>query len=471
MRAVQITEFGGPEVLRLVELPDPEPSDGLLLVDVASAGVNYADTHQVEDSYLSRTTLPLVPGTEVVGTDADGRRVAAFSLSGGYCEKALVHPSGAFPVPDGVGDGEALSLLVQGLTAWHLLRTCTHLQPGESVVVHAAAGGVGTLAVQLAKAWGAGRVIGVASSDDKRALAERLGADATVDARESDLKAALEAANGGGFDVVFVSAPFAEVLNRRGWAAQLDHSAIPNLANLYPEASELDYDPGNAFSVPYAWGTTGLCYRTDLVDEEIDSWADLLQPSADLQGKITMLATDRWLLLPAQKLLGHSINTTDEAELNEARDLLIEAKQSLLAYDDTTFYSRLVSGEAVLVEAWDGWCNYGIAEDPNIGWVIPEEGSDLWVDTMVVLESSENKAGAQAFIDYVLRPDVGAWVAENILYKVPNAEAMESLDPELIEAFPNLGMTAEELFEGEVMRDVGDALPIYTRIVSEVTAS
>ncbi|HVM25637.1 MAG TPA: spermidine/putrescine ABC transporter substrate-binding protein [Candidatus Limnocylindrales bacterium] len=286
-----------------------------------------------------------------------------------------------------------------------------------------------------------------------------------------DIMGKLEAANGGGFDVVFVSAPFAEVLNRRGWAAQLDHSAIPNLANLYPEASELDYDPGNAFSVPYAWGTTGLCYRTDLVDEEIDSWADLLQPSADLQGKITMLATDRWLLLPAQKLLGHSINTTDEAELNEARDLLIEAKQSLLAYDDTTFYSRLVSGEAVLVEAWDGWCNYGIAEDPNIGWVIPEEGSDLWVDTMVVLESSENKAGAQAFIDYVLRPDVGAWVAENILYKVPNAEAMESLDPELIEAFPNLGMTAEELFEGEVMRDVGDALPIYTRIVSEVTAS
>ncbi|MFP5218872.1 MAG: zinc-binding alcohol dehydrogenase family protein [Actinomycetes bacterium] len=197
MRAVQITEFGGPEVLRVVDLPDPAPADGLLLVDVASAGVNYADTHQVEDSYLSRSTLPLIPGSEVVGTDPDGRRVAAFSLSGGYCQKALLHPSAAFPVPDGVGDGEALSLLVQGLTAWHLLRTCTHLQPGESVVVHAAAGGVGTLAVQLAKAWGAGRVIGVASTENKRALAADLGADVTVDAGESDLKAALEAANGG----------------------------------------------------------------------------------------------------------------------------------------------------------------------------------------------------------------------------------------------------------------------------------
>jgi spermidine/putrescine transport system substrate-binding protein len=286
-----------------------------------------------------------------------------------------------------------------------------------------------------------------------------------------DIMGKLEAANGGGFDVVFVSAPFAEILNARGWAAQLDHAQIPNLENLSPEASELDYDPGNAFSVPYTWGTTGLCYRTDLVTEEIDSWADLLQPAEELQGKITMLATDRWLLLPAQKLLGYSVNSTDEAELTEARDLLIEAKDNLLAYDDTTFYSRLVSGEAWLVEAWDGWCNYGIAEDPNIGWVVPEEGSDLWVDTMVVLESSENKAAAHAFIDYILRPEIGAWAAENILYKVPNAAAMESLDPSLIEAFPNLGTTPEELFENEVMRDVGDALPTYTRIVSEVTAS
>jgi len=286
-----------------------------------------------------------------------------------------------------------------------------------------------------------------------------------------DIMGRLEAASGGGFDVVFVSAPFAEALNSRGWAAQLDHDAIPNLANLSPEAAELDYDPGNQFSVPYAWGTTGLCYRSDLVTEEIDSWTDLLQPAEELRGKITMLATDRWLLLPAQITLGHSINTTDEAELEAAKELLIEAKQHLLAYDDTTFYSRLVSGEAVLVEAWDGWCNYGIAENPDISWVVPEEGSDLWVDTMVVLESSENKAAAQAFIDYILRPDVGAWVAENILYKVPNAAAMESLDPALIEAFPNLGMTPDELFENEVMRDVGDALPTYTRIVSEVTAS
>ncbi|MCW2716121.1 MAG: NADPH:quinone oxidoreductase family protein [Frankiales bacterium] len=197
MRAVQITEFGGPEVLHLTDLPDPVAADGLALVEVDSAGVNYADTHQVEDSYLSKTTLPLIPGSEVVGRREDGTRVAAFAMSGGYAERALVHPAMSFPVPEGVSDGQALSLLVQGLTAWHLLRTSTHLAPGESVVVHAAAGGVGTLAVQLAKAWGAGNVIAVASTDAKRELALSLGADVTVDAGESDLKGALERANGG----------------------------------------------------------------------------------------------------------------------------------------------------------------------------------------------------------------------------------------------------------------------------------
>ena len=197
MRAVQITEFGGPEVLTVTDLPDPVAGGGFEVLEVESAGINYADTHQVEDSYLSKTTLPLIPGSEVVGRLPDGTRVAAFAAGGGYAEKALVHPSMSFPLPDSVSDGQALSLMVQGLTAWHLLRTSTHLAPGESVVVHAAAGGVGTLAIQLAKAWGAGTVIGVASSDDKRALAERLGADVTVDARSTDLKAALEQANGG----------------------------------------------------------------------------------------------------------------------------------------------------------------------------------------------------------------------------------------------------------------------------------
>lgn len=197
MRAIQISEYGGPEVLEVVELPDPSPSEGFDLVEVSAVGVNFADTHQTDNSYLSTTSLPTVPGSEVVGLTSGGRRVASLVGAGGYAEQALAPRGLTFDVPDGVGDGEALALLVQGLTAWHLLRTCARMQPGESVVVHAAAGGVGTLAVQLAKLWGAGRVIGTASSPDKRTLAESLGADVTIDAAVPDMNAALREANGG----------------------------------------------------------------------------------------------------------------------------------------------------------------------------------------------------------------------------------------------------------------------------------
>ncbi|MFI5099221.1 MAG: zinc-binding alcohol dehydrogenase family protein [Actinomycetes bacterium] len=203
MRAVQITRFGGPEVLELVDLPDPVPAGELQLVEVDAAGVNFADTHQTEDSYLSRQTLPMVPGAEVVGRTADGRRVLAVAATGGYAELALVHPATTYDLPDAVGDEAALALLVQGTTAWHLLRTSTHLAPGESVVVHAGAGGVGSLAVQLAKAWGAGRVIATASTADKRDLALELGADIAISPEPDGLRDRIREANGGpGVDIV-----------------------------------------------------------------------------------------------------------------------------------------------------------------------------------------------------------------------------------------------------------------------------
>jgi len=201
MKAIQVSRFGGPEVLELTELPDPVPRPGQVLLRVTGAGVNYADTHAIDDSYMSKQTLPFVPGNEVVGlveaNGESGERLAGFTQGGGYAEKAALDPRSAFPVPEAVSDGQVLALMVQGLTAWHLLRTSTHLAPGESVVVHAAAGGVGSLAIQLAKAWGAGRVIAVASTPDKRQLATELGADVTVDAGAPDLKSALQGANGG----------------------------------------------------------------------------------------------------------------------------------------------------------------------------------------------------------------------------------------------------------------------------------
>lgn len=205
MRAIQVTEFGGPEVLRLADLPTPEPGDGEVLVRVARAGINYADTHQRQNTYLAAAQLPLVPGIEVAGVREDtGERVVAMCGTGGYAEYATAPAGLTVPIPDGVEDGTALALVLQGLTAWHLYRTSARVQEGESVVVHAAAGGVGSLAVQLGRAMGAGRVIATASSEEKRALALELGADAAVDAAPEGMAERLVEANAGQrVDVVF----------------------------------------------------------------------------------------------------------------------------------------------------------------------------------------------------------------------------------------------------------------------------
>jgi NADPH:quinone reductase len=202
LRAIQVTEFGGPEVLELREVPEPDVGDGLVAIDVSAAGINYADTHQAENSYLAPASLPLVPGGEVAGTTPSGDRVVALLAGGGYAERAVAHPSVVFPIPDGVSDGEALTLVLQGATAWHLLRTSAHLAEGESVVVHAGAGGVGTLAIQLARRWGAGTIIATASSEEKRALAIELGADAAIDGSPDGLKDRIQEATGGKVDVV-----------------------------------------------------------------------------------------------------------------------------------------------------------------------------------------------------------------------------------------------------------------------------
>jgi NADPH2:quinone reductase len=197
VRAVQIQEFGGPEVLEVVDLPKPEPGDGQVLIEVSRAGMNFADTHQRENSYLARYETPLVLGGEVAGRTDDGRRVVAMLPSGGYAEYAVAPEASVFTIPDGVDDGAALALLIQGLTAWHLFKTSAKLAQGESVVVISGAGGVGSLAVQLAKPFGAGRVIATASSEEKRDLAVSLGADAAVDPATGELTEALVQANGG----------------------------------------------------------------------------------------------------------------------------------------------------------------------------------------------------------------------------------------------------------------------------------
>ena len=180
--------------MKYLELPDPTPAGSQVVLDVTAIGINYADTHQTENSYLAQQKLPLIPGMEVVGKMPDGSRVLALASTGGYCQKTLVSPRTVIPLPEQVSDGQALAMMVQGSTAYLILKEMAHVKAGESVVVHAGAGGVGSVAIQLAKEWGA-FVIAVTSSVEKKKLCKELGADAVVDANESDLKSALLAAN------------------------------------------------------------------------------------------------------------------------------------------------------------------------------------------------------------------------------------------------------------------------------------
>jgi NADPH:quinone reductase len=183
---MRFSRFGGPEVLEEADVPDPSAGPGETLVRVEAAGINFGDIKQIageqpDGPYAPRGPLPRTPGMEVVGRTADGQRVLGYVPQGGYAAKAVVADRHLVALPQGVDAGEALAVLVQGLTAWHLLRSVARIRPGESVVVHAAAGGTGSLLVQLAREFGAGRIIATASSAEKRALALELGADAAID--------------------------------------------------------------------------------------------------------------------------------------------------------------------------------------------------------------------------------------------------------------------------------------------------
>lgn len=196
MKAIQIEEFGGPEVLQYTDVADPNPKLGEVVVNVKRSGVNFADTHASRNDYLAEQTLPLIPGAEASGQLNDGRRVVVLLGSGGYAEKVAVPQAQLIELPPEVDYDQAAGGLLQGLTALALVHRCARIEPGETIVVEAAAGGTGGLSVQVAKRAGA-RVIGLASSEEKREKVLGLGADAVVDSRAEDLGTAIREANDG----------------------------------------------------------------------------------------------------------------------------------------------------------------------------------------------------------------------------------------------------------------------------------
>lgn len=212
MKAIQYQAYGGPEVIEEVEKEQPVPSPAEVLVRIHSIGMNYADIARRQGTYVVPTPLPFFPGSEIAGTIEavggeitrlkPGDRVAALITDGGYAEFAAVHEQAIIPIPDSLDFDQAAAFPLQGLSAYHVLKTMGRLEQGETVLVHAAAGGVGGIAVQLAKRFGAGKIIATASTPEKLHYAKELGADVLINYTETGWEQkVLEATDGRGVDV------------------------------------------------------------------------------------------------------------------------------------------------------------------------------------------------------------------------------------------------------------------------------
>jgi len=252
MKVVQLTEFGGPEVLKLVEQEKLVPKGHEVLIEIKAIGVNYADTARREGQYVVHTPLPFIPGAEIAGVIAEvgekvtkvrpGMRVVTLIESGGYAEYAIADEHTLIPLPETLDFHSAAALPLQGLSAYHILKTMGRLQEEDSVLIHAAAGGVGTIAVQLAKLFGARQVIATASSQEKLQLACEMGADVLVNYTKPNWdKQVLEATGGKGVDVALEMAGgdiFHKTLNCLAAYGRLVIYGVASgsQANFYPSA-------------------------------------------------------------------------------------------------------------------------------------------------------------------------------------------------------------------------------------------
>ena len=263
------------------------------------------------------------------------------------------------------------------------------------------------------------------------------------------------------------------IMIEEGMLAELNHDNIPNLSNLAPRFTELPYDPGNKYCVPYQWGTTGIGYMSSEVDEPT-SWAAIFEadPEAAYYGRFTMLDDTREGFAAALVYLGYDINTTDETQLNEAKDLLIKAKAGLAGYDSDTYEDLLASGENLLAHGWNGDFLVAQEENEDIAYVMPQEGGVIWVDNICipVTASDAEKLAAEYFIDFLLRDDIGAMLSEYNYYASPNAASEEMLGEEFT-SDPAVYPPAEVLERLQFIRPVGEAESLYQRLWDEIKAA
>ena len=270
---------------------------------------------------------------------------------------------------------------------------------------------------------------------------------------------------GSSYDVIFPSDYMIEKMIREDMLAKLDKNNVPNINNVDEKFFNLDFDPSNEYSVPYMWGTVGIIYNKTMVDDVVDSW-DILWDKK-YEGQIFMLNSQRDTLAVALLKLGYSMNTRDINELEEAKQELINQRPLVEAYLGDEVKDAMVGGEAAFAVVWSGDAVAMIRDNPDLEYVIPKEGTDLWFDNMVIPSTTKNKEGAEAFINFMCRPDIAARNSDYIGYSSPIPEAIELLPDDIKNskvAYPS----DEEIENTEIFKDPADIISEYDRIWTEI---
>lgn len=286
-------------------------------------------------------------------------------------------------------------------------------------------------------------------------------------ANNEELLAKLKEGNPG-YDVIFPSDYMIQTMITLGIIVPLDHAKLTNIGNIDPAFANPNYDPGMKHGVPYKWGTVGIGYRKSKV-ETPDSWGILLD-SDKYSGRLALLADQRIVLGCALKYLGFSMNSTNETEIDAARDLLIKQKQHIKAFAPDEGQNMLIAGDVDIVMEWNGDINQVMVEDPDLSYVIPKEGTNVFMDGMCIPKDAPHPENAHAFINHVLEPQVEAEICNTIHFATPNAEARKLLPPEELNN-PTVYPPTEVIAKSEAILDVGEFTTVYDRAWTEVQAA
>lgn len=278
------------------------------------------------------------------------------------------------------------------------------------------------------------------------------------------------AAGAATYDVLFPSDYIIERMIQEDMLAQLNFNNMPNAAGLIPWLKTPDYDPNGEYSVAYMWGTVGITYNKTMVEEPIDSWTQMF--SDTYKNNVFMMDSIRDTLGVTLKMLGYSMNTRNEAELEEAKAALIDQKARgiVKAYQVDETKDKMVAGEAALALMWSGDAMYAMSESEDLAYVVPKEGSNVWIDGMVVPKNSQNKENAEKFIDFLCRPDIARMNMDEIGYCTPIQQVVDEMSDEE-KANTTLNPPQDVVDRCEFFHDTSDAMELYDRIWTEVRSA